>query len=210
MTQKAQHSKKRTRIQERNERRILEAALGVFSSYGFRGSTIDQIAEKSEMSKPNLLYYFAGKEDIYIALLKRTLGEWLEPLTMLDADGDPAEEIWKYIERKLALSRTSPAASRLFANEMVQGAPRIHKILVNQLKPLMDEKCAIIQNWIDSGKLAPVEPVHLIYMIWAATQHYADFEAQIDTVSPGPREQRFSDASETLKLVFLNGILPRS
>jgi len=210
MTHRAHNSQKRTRIQERNEKRILDAALKVFSSYGFRGSTIDQIAKMAEMSKPNLLYYFAGKEEIYIAVLERTLVEWLEPLTMLNPDGEPAEEIWSYIERKLNLSRTAPAASRLFANEMLQGAPRIQQILTGELKPLVDEKCAVIQKWIDAGKLNPVDPVHLIYMIWAATQHYADFEAQIDTLSPGPREQRFANASETLKAVFLNGLLPRS
>ena len=209
-TQKAQHSRKRTRIQERNEHRIFDAALDIFSSYGFRGSTIDQIADKAEMSKPNLLYYFPSKEAIYIAVMERTLEEWLEPFAQLDPNGDPASEIWGYIERKLAMSHSNPRASRLFANEMLQGAPRIKKILVKELKPLVDEKCLVIDGWIKKGKLTPVDPVHLIYMIWAATQHYADFEVQIETLSPGPREKRFASAAETLKKIFLYGLLPRS
>ncbi len=210
MTIKAKHSRKRTRIQERNEKRILNAGLEVFASFGFRGSTIDQIAEKAEMSKPNLLYYFPSKQAIYVAVLERTLEDWLEPFKQLDPEGDPAEEIWGYIERKLAMSKSSPLASRLFANEILQGAPRIKKILVKELRPLVEEKAAVVETWIERGKLSPVDPVHLFFMIWAATQHYADFQAQIDTLAPGGRAKRFQTASETLKTIFLAGLLPRS
>ena len=49
----------RTRIQQRNRDLILEAALEVFSTHGFRGATLDQIANEAGLSKPNLLYYFA-------------------------------------------------------------------------------------------------------------------------------------------------------
>ncbi|MGI9371571.1 MAG: TetR family transcriptional regulator C-terminal domain-containing protein [Hyphomicrobiales bacterium] len=210
MTIKAKHSRKRTRIQERNEKRILDAGLEVFATFGFRGSTIDQIADKAEMSKPNLLYYFPSKQAIYVSVLERTLEYWLEPLAQLDPNGDPTEEIWGYIERKLAMSKSAPLASRLFANEILQGAPRIEKILAKDLKPLVEEKGAVVETWIEQGKLNPVDPVHLFYMIWAATQHYADFQAQIDTLSPGNRGKRFETASETLKTIFLGGLLPRS
>lgn len=47
--------------------------------------------------------------------------------------------------------------------------------LTGDLKALVDEKSAIVSGWIDRGKLAPVDPQHLIFMIWATTQHYADF-----------------------------------
>lgn len=206
---RARSSRGRTRIQAENEHRILDAALEEFSIHGFRGATIDQIAARASMSKPNLLYYFARKQDVYVAVLQHTLGDWLEPLTELDANGDPAEEIWSYIERKLELSRTAPSASRLFANEILQGAPRIKSILEGPLKDLVDEKCRVIQGWIDVGKLRPVDPMHLLFMIWATTQHYADFEVQIDALSDAPRAERFSDAQGTLRTLFLEGLLPR-
>ena len=57
----------KTRIQSENQDLILKAALDVFSTYGFRGATIDQIAVKCGLSKPNLLYYFRRKDDIYAA-----------------------------------------------------------------------------------------------------------------------------------------------
>ena len=171
-----------TRIQKRNRAAILSAGLDVFSQYGFRGTTLDQIAEAAGLSKPNLLYYFPSKESIHTALLERLLENWLEPLQALDAAGDPVTEIMGYVRRKLAMSKDFPRESRLFANEILQGAPRIETILRNDLKRLVDEKAAVIQAWADAGKIAPVDPYHLIFSIWALTQHYADFDVQVAAV----------------------------
>jgi TetR/AcrR family transcriptional regulator len=102
--------RRQTRIQQVNRRLILDAALDVFSLHGFRGSTVDQIAAKAGMSKPNLLYYFRRKQDIYAAVLESTLDEWLAPLEALDPDGDPIEELRRYISVKLALSADRPGA----------------------------------------------------------------------------------------------------
>ena len=174
-----------TRIQKRNQAAILSAGLDVFSQYGFRGTTLDQIAEAAGLSKPNLLYYFSSKEAIHTALLERLLENWLDPLKALDAAGDPVQEIVAYAQRKLALSKDFPRESRLFANEILQGAPRIEYILHTDLKQLVDEKTTVIKGWADKGKIAPVDPYHLIFSIWALTQHYADFDVQVQAVMPG-------------------------
>lgn len=171
-----------TRIQKRNQAAILSAGLDIFSQFGFRGSTLDQIAEAAGLSKPNLLYYFPSKEAIHEALLERLLETWLDPLRALDGTGDPVAEITDYAQRKLALSRDFPRESRLFANEILQGAPRILETLQTDLKDIVDEKAAIIQGWADSGKIATVDPHHLIFSIWALTQHYADFDVQVRAV----------------------------
>lgn len=198
---------KNTRIQVQNRERILNAALDIFSRYGYRGSTVAQIAERCDMSKANLLYYYKSKNEIYISVLEHTLEEWLAPLTALKPDGDPAEQIWAYTQSKLALSKSAPEASRLFANEILQGAPMIKQFLETDLKNLVDEKCAIIQHWINAGKLAPVKPLNLLFLIWATTQHYADFHVQAEILSDHP-ESLFEDAEATLKTIILNGLLP--
>jgi TetR/AcrR family transcriptional regulator len=174
-----------TRIQKRNRAAILSAGLDVFSQYGFRGTTLDQIADAAGLSKPNLLYYFSSKEAIHTALLERLLENWLDPLKALDAAGDPVQEIMAYAQRKLMLSKDFPRESRLFANEILQGAPRIEYILHTDLKQLVDEKTTVIKGWADKGKIAPVDPYHLIFSIWALTQHYADFDVQVQAVMPG-------------------------
>jgi len=174
--------KKPSRIQKRNRRKILDAALDVFSQNGYRGATLDQIAAEAGLSKPNILYYFQGKEDIHVTLLSQLMETWLDPLVELDPDGDPQTEILDYVQRKLDMARDLPRESRLFAGEILQGAPRMAPNLETALKPLFDEKCAVISSWIDAGKIAPLDPQHLIFSIWAATQHYADFAAQVSVL----------------------------
>ncbi|WP_424981745.1 TetR family transcriptional regulator C-terminal domain-containing protein [Maritalea sp. S77] len=177
-----QTPKRRTRIQRANEKKILEAALEVFSQNGFRGSTIDQIAEEAGMSKPNLLYYFKSKQDIHETLLSRLLDSWLAPLRELSEDGDPLEEILNYVRRKIEMARDFPRESRLFANEIVQGAPRIKPILEGEINQLVLDKSAIMRKWMQEGRIKQVDPRHLIFSIWATTQHYADFEVQVKVV----------------------------
>lgn len=190
--------KKPSRIQMRNRRKILDAALDVFSTHGYRGATLDQIAVAAGLSKPNMLYYFDGKEDIHVTLLNQVMETWLDPLIEMDQDGDPVEELLAYVRRKLEMARDLPQESRLFANEILQGAPRMAPHLEAALRPLFDEKCAIIQAWIDDGQLAAVDPRHLIFSIWATTQHYADFDAQVQVLLRAPDHDGAQSFLDTL------------
>jgi TetR/AcrR family transcriptional regulator len=211
MSTEAEGSRRTTRIQREKHDLILEAALDVFSVHGFRGATIDQIAEAAGMSKPNLLYYFASKEDIHRSLIARLLDTWLAPLEGISAGGDPLGEIRGYIRRKLEMARDYPRESRLFANEMLQGAPHIKDMLEGDLKSLVDRKAKIIAGWMADGRLAKVDPYHLIFSIWATTQHYADFDVQVRAVLGARKggEGRFHDAAEYLDRLFVDGLRPK-
>ena len=198
----------RTRIQERNRSVILDAGLEVFSRAGFRGATLDQIAAEAGLSKPNLLYYFASKEAIHDALLTRMLATWLAPLQALDPEGDPVTEILSYVRRKLDMARDYPRESRLFANEILQGAPRIRAALEGELRDLVTLKAAVLRRWIDQGRIAPVHPVHLIFSIWALTQHYADFDVQVRAVLGQDSADPFGDAADHLETLFRRLLTP--
>ena len=198
--------KKPSRIQLRNRHRILDAALNVFSQHGYRGTTLDLVANEAGLSKPNILYYFSGKEEIHVTLLNQLMETWLDPLIEMDAAGDPMTELLAYVQRKLDMARDLPRESRLFANEILQGAPRMGPHLVSDLKPLFDEKCALIETWMQDGKLAKVDPRHLIFSIWSTTQHYADFEAQIDVLMP--KRLKEDGATEYLRTMFTNMLTP--
>ena len=195
-----------TRIQSQNKKLILAAALDVFSAAGFQGATVDDIARRAGMSKPNLLYYYRRKKDIYIAVLEHTLTDWLQPLEALNAEGDPLQELSTYILFKLRMSHATPKASRLFANEVLHGAPMIEKFLKGPLRQLVSEKAAIISAWVSAGKLAPVDPFHLIFAIWSVTQHYADFAVQVSAVLG---KQPSAEATEKAVLdILLRGLEP--
>ena len=201
--------KKPTRIQAENRAKIRAAALEMFARDGFRGATVDAIADAAGMSKPNLLYYFPSKEEIYREVLEGLLGAWLDPLAALNAGGDPAEEIAAYIRRKIELARDFPVESRLFANEMLRGAPILGDVLARDLKALVDEKAAILRGWMAQGRLATVDPHHLIFAIWATTQHYADFDVQVRAVLGANENARFDDAARALETIILQGLMPR-
>lgn len=194
-------SRPRTRIQRKNSEAILDAALDVFSTHGFRGATLDQIAEVAGLSKPNLLYYFPSKEAIHTALLSELLDTWLDPLRAMDRNGDPMTEIMSYVRRKLEMSRDFPRESRLFANDILQGAPFMRGAIEGDLKRLVDEKSEILRHWMAEGRIATLPPAHLIFSIWALTQHYADFDVQVRAVL-GEGHDPFAEASDYLETLF--------
>lgn len=198
----------KTRIQKKNTEAILDAALDVFSQHGFRGATLDQIARASGLSKPNLLYYFPSKEAIHIALLSGLMDTWLDPLRRLDPAGDPVEEIVGYVRLKLRMARDYPRESRLFANEIVQGAPRILDQIEGPLKALVDEKAAVIGAWAQDGRIAAHDPHHLIFSIWATTQHYADFDVQVRGILGGSCDH-FEAAESFLTGLYRRALSPR-
>lgn len=161
------------------------------------------------MSKPNLLYYYPSKDAIYRQVLERLLDDWLAPLRALDAAGDPGREIAAYLDRKIEMSRDYPLESRLFANEMLRGAPNLSDVIGGELKRLVDEKAEIFRQWAREGKIARVDPYHLFFAIWSTTQHYADFDPQVRGVLGDEGEGRFHDGAAFLKKLFLDGLKPR-
>ncbi len=197
----------KTRIQIRNSETILEAALDVFSAHGFRGATLDQIAEVAGLSKPNLLYYFPSKDAIHRTLLTRLLSTWLDPLRDMDAAGDPVAEVMGYVRRKLELSRDYPRESRLFAIEILQGAPRMREAIEGELTALVAEKALVLQQWMDEGRIARLDPVHLVFSIWALTQHYADFDVQVRTVL-GEGHDPYAEAGAFLETLYARLLAP--
>ncbi|WP_075181139.1 HTH-type transcriptional regulator RutR [Pantoea sp. 1.19] len=203
-----QPSTRRARAVAAKRSAILAAALEFFSHYGFHGTRLEQVAEGADVSKTNLLYYFPSKEVLYIAVLKNILDVWLAPLRALQHDQPPLEAIRHYIRLKLEVSRDHPRASRLFCLEMLQGAPLLKGELEGSLKQLVDEKAAIIARWVEEEKLAPIDPSHLIFMLWATTQHYADFATQVEAVSGRTLDDPlfFAQTVENVQRMIVEGI----
>jgi TetR/AcrR family transcriptional regulator len=164
------------------EAAIITAAERVFAGAGFGGATMAAIALAAGLPKPNLHYYFGSKRALYVAVLERTLSEWLAPADSIVADADPRAALECYIREKMRQSFTRPYASRVWANELLHGAPELRGTLVRTLRPLVRRKAAVIEQWIAAGRMAPVDSMHLFFTIWAATQTYADFEVQICAV----------------------------
>jgi TetR/AcrR family transcriptional regulator len=175
--------KARSRQGQETLDRILDAALSVFARFGLRGSRLEQIAEEAGLSKTNLLYYVSSKQELYVAALRRILTRWLEPLEALTPESDPKSAIENYIARKLSDARDFPESSRLFALEIIQGAPHLNALLQGPLSTIVAEKAAIMRGWMAAGRMGTIDPEQYIFMIWATTQHHADFAVQTRAVA---------------------------
>ena len=169
-------------IRQANEARILAAAERVFAGAGFGGATMAAIADEAGLPKANLHYYFGAKQDLYRAVLAQTLQDWLAPTHVITPEADPRTAIEAYIRAKMALAVARPHASRVFANELLHGAPVVKALLATDLRDLVLTKSQVIAQWVAQGRMAPVDPVHLFFTIWAATQTYADFDVQVCAV----------------------------
>jgi TetR/AcrR family transcriptional regulator len=203
--------KKRNKAKEIKRKAIMHAALELFSRNGVNGTSVEQVAALAVVSKTNLLYYFKSKEQLYIEVLQQLLDVWLLPLQGFSVEQDPIVAITDYIRVKLELSRDYPAESRLFCMEIIQGAPLVLKELESPLKYLVESKVEVIKAWIAAGKLASIDPYHLIFTIWATTQHYADFRVQVEAVSGKNLNdpEFFAQALSNIQSIILHGVRTR-
>jgi TetR/AcrR family transcriptional regulator len=194
-------------IRQTNEALILLAAERVFARAGFSGATMASIAEGSGLPKANLHYYFGSKEVLYRAVLARILNDWLAPTHGITQDAEPRAALEGYIRAKMALSAQRPDGSKVFANELLHGAPVVKTLLSTELRQLVIDKACVVQGWIDAGRMAPVDATHLFFTIWAATQTYADFDVQVSAVlgteSLGPNDH--ARATEHVVGLILRG-----
>jgi TetR/AcrR family transcriptional regulator len=170
------------RIRQANRGRILAAAEQVFARSGFNGATMAAIATGAGLPKANLHYYFGNKHELYREVLAGTLRDWLVPMDSLVPEAEPAQALAAYIQAKMAMSAARPDASRVFANELLHGAPVLGELMRTELRASVERKARVIEGWIAAGRMAPVDPQHLFFTIWAATQTYADFDVQVRAV----------------------------
>ncbi|WP_319557758.1 HTH-type transcriptional regulator RutR [Thiomicrorhabdus sp.] len=188
---------------------ILGIALSVFSKFGFHGTTIEQVASAADISKTNLFYYFKSKEELYLTILENILKDWLAPVSGFNEVDDPKTVLENYIRLKLELSRDQPEASKLFCLEIIQGAPILKGYLTSELKPIIDEKSKVVEKWIEQGKIKPIDPTQLIFIIWATTQHYADFSVQIKALTGKDLKNKafFEETCQTIQRVVLSTLV---
>lgn len=207
------HGNRKQEIRESRQKLILQAAEKVFAEAGFGGATMQLIADMAGLPKANLHYYFPTKEALYRQVVQNIFQIWLRAADVFDSASNPAEAIAAYIDAKMELSRTHPFGSKVWAAEVMHGAPVIQDYLETTLNDWTEGRIAVINRWIADGRMAAVDPRHLLYMIWATTQHYADFGHQIETLNSGRSLTRaqWAEAKTSVKRIILTGIgLPLS
>ncbi len=170
---------------EENEKIIIQAAEQVFAQYGFKGATTEKISNQAGLPKSNIHYYFKTKSQLYHQVLERILEEWMEDAKVFDNHQDPRIVLTQYVESKMKFSRLRPFASKVWANEVLHGATMVGKFLETTLKTWLEDRVNVVNGWIQSGKITAIDPNAFFYMIWSVTQHYADFDRQLEILNQG-------------------------
>jgi TetR/AcrR family transcriptional regulator len=173
---------KQGKIRVQSESKIILAAQEEFIIQGYKGATVQSIADRAGLPKANVLYYFKNKENLYHAVLEQTLDMWDQGIGDINPEDGPKVAIEKFIASKVKMSFDHSSASKIYAMEIIQGAQHLKEFARTYLRKWVREKANLFQSWIDTGQMANVDPYNLIFLIWSTTQHYADFETQILTV----------------------------
>lgn len=194
------------RIRQQNEETILAAAAEEFARYGFKGTSMNAIALRAGLPKANLHYYFSNKLNLYVEVMRHILELWDTAFDDLTVDDDPATALARYIRLKMEFSRRHPQASKIFAMEVISGCECLSEHFNQDYRNWFRGRALVIDAWIAAGKMDAIDPMHLIFLIWAGTQHYADFSDQIRRVT-GKRMTKadFAHATETLVHIVLKG-----
>jgi TetR/AcrR family transcriptional regulator len=195
------------RIRQKNEEAIIKAAEEEFARHGFKGTSMNTIAQNVGLPKANLHYYFSNKLGLYQAVLSNILELWDSTFNNLTVDDDPAEALARYIRAKLEFSRRHPKASRIYAMEVISGGETLSQMLSQDYQTWFRGRAAVFEAWSAAGKMDPVDPVHLIFLLWGSTQHYADFASQICRVTGTSRltKQDYEVAGDNLIRIILKG-----
>ncbi|RED50832.1 TetR/AcrR family transcriptional regulator [Aestuariispira insulae] len=195
-------------IRRENEAIILQAAEELFAEFGLKGATMDRIAKRAGVPKANVHYYFSTKNDLYQRLIEDICDQWLQAAMVFDQETDPATALSGYISAKMDQSRARPHGSKVWANEIISGAQFTHDYIAGHVREWLEGRELVIRRWIAEGKMDPIEPRPLMFMIWAITQHFADFGRQIEILNDDKPldDEAFESAKETVTRVILKGV----
>ncbi|PAU54322.1 TetR family transcriptional regulator [Pseudomonas sp. PIC25] len=200
-------SKPAGRIRQKNEEAILAAATEEFARHGFKGTSMNTIALRVGLPKANLHYYFNNKLGLYVEVMRNILDLWDSAFSHLNADSDPAAALANYIRAKMEFSRRQPLASKLFAMEVISGGECLSEHFSQDYRDWFRGRAAVFEAWIAAGKMDPIDPVHLIFLLWGSTQHYADFSSQICRLTGRKKltKEDFAVATDNLIHIILKG-----
>jgi TetR/AcrR family transcriptional regulator len=207
-TRAAESARRRPSVREANIGKILTATEPVFAHMGYAGASMTKLAQAACMPKANLHYYFGTKEQLFRTVLEGIIGRWLEDAAVwIVPQRHPRDALSSYVRAKMAMTRQRPDASRIFAAELLCGAPHIGGYLTGELRRCVARLSKVIAGWSERGLMDAVNPQHLLFDIWAMTQTYADFDVQVMAVLGKRRlsERDFRAATDTIVTLVLKG-----
>ncbi len=174
MNSRADIVQKREALHEK----IREAAIVEFAEHGLRGTTTQAIADRAGLTKTKLHYYISGKEELYQDVIEQIIGIWVEIFDLSATSRDPETVLRDYILRKVRFSLDHPSKVKLFTNEVMRDAGMLQDHWLTSREDVR-RSASLIESWVAQGLVRPVDPVLLLFHIWAMTEYYAVMGKQV-------------------------------
>jgi TetR/AcrR family transcriptional regulator len=162
--------------------KILSAAIIEFSQNSFSGTSTQAIAKRAGLKKSQLHYYIEDKEALYSEVLECLFKSWRDAFTFdKETEKGPIESLRNYIFMKLEFAFQHPELSRVFTSEILSGGQRLEAFWPNTVHSTT-VNVEIINKWIETKQIRPLDGRLLLMNIWALTQYYADYALQAERI----------------------------
>ena len=146
---------------ERTKAKILQAATAEFAENGLKGARVDAIAKRAKINKAMIYYIFGGKEDLYMATLKRIIETKTQPVHRMLTDGPVAPEIlFEIINRYFNEMEELMEYSRIILDDMSTGAKALQQLKAQypEIFKLLNDISDTLKFLMDKGEMYPMDP----------------------------------------------------
>ena len=155
---------------------LIDAAMDLFASYGYRGTSLSRIARAAGVTKGALYWHFSDKEEFFLAVVDKVLGEWNQPPARYKPATTKkgfAKEFLATFENMAVLNEKNPWVSRLLLIITLES----HKISPRVLRAMRRANLGYLRGFrsiVERGKELEVFDSDLDSQ-WAATQMFASY-----------------------------------
>ena len=190
---------------------ILEAACQVFACEGFAAATLSGIARQAGLPKPNVLYYFKTKDNLYAQVLESIATPYMDACLSLRVDDEPLEALTRTVTAMVRLFERQPFAAKVFMVELKEGASRVPPAYVERWAARVQDNVGCLRHWIDQGLLAAMDPHHVLLSTWAVAQSCISLGWQVPGLQGREQLQAidYAAAVQTATHLLLQGLAPQ-
>ena len=157
--------------------RILEAALREFAAHGLAGARTERIAEAAGVNKALIYYYFAGKEQLYVAAVETIAGRMLDStLAVFARHATPGERMLRMALNHFDRIWTQPEFQSLMQQEMMRvrmGEQGVLPIIAKKaFEPMLIMYQSMAREGIESGELIEADWMQILFVGLGANVFY--------------------------------------
>ena len=196
----------RSRDADRSQQTILLAARDEFALYGLAGARVDRIAERADINKRLIYYYFKSKDDLFLAVLENTYADIRAAEQKLHLDEmDPVEAIRELVSFTWHYYLEHPEFISLLNSENQHNAAHLKKSA--RIQEMNSPLVQMLDTVLERGRRqdlfrAGIDPIQLYISIASICYFYLSNNQTLSTIfgrdlrAPKAMAQRLSHMTD--------------